>query len=406
MRPLRIAYCTDLRPEQFIPRRRVLIDELKNAGHDVVYLRSAADLLEGVDVSSFDVGLLGTVEPKNDPSGEIHEQDFAEACAVALLLERQGLPFLNSPAARPLSDDKLLAQAAFAVAKLPQPRTIGLDPEGPPEDFPFPAVVKPRSGMVGRGVLLVASAKEAVAHAASLQEPCLLQEPVAAARCVRVTASRSGVFHRLEKHMPRGEFVAAFYLGAEPVEVAADPTLDGLAQAMVTATGNQVAGVDILIDEKGRMYALEVNADFWFDPDDLTLARWLVSLVEDAARVRLPGQFYDALSLFSEAMQLEFANNRAKGEEWPSVTAHDRLMDVTYHFGKLAYQLKEGTPERILELAADTANELVLMTVAAGALSREILESRRAEGDDSVQLESAQFRDNRIIFPRREAGEG
>jgi hypothetical protein len=77
-------------------------------------------------------------------------------------------------------------------------------------------------------------------------------------------------------------------------------------------------------------------------------------------------------------------------------------MDVTYHFGKLAYQLKEGTPERILELAADTANELVLMAVAAGALSRETLEARRAEGDDSTQMRSAQFRDNKVIFPEEQ----
>jgi hypothetical protein len=308
---------------------------------------------------------------------------------------------LNSPAARPLSDDKLLAHAAFAVAKLPQPLTVGLDPDDPPADFPFPAVVKPRSGMVGRGVLVVDSLNEAISHARSLHEPCLLQVPISDARCIRVTASRTGVFHRLEKQMPKGEFVAAFYLGAEPVEVAADPALDALARAMVAATGNQVAGVDILIDSAGQMLALEVNGDFWFDPDDRALARWLVSLVEDAARIHLPGQFYDALSLFSEAMQLEFANNHTKGEEWPSANAHDRLMDVTYHFGKLAYQLKEGTPERILELAADTANELVLMAVAAGALSREVLEARRAEGDDSVQLDSAQFRDNKVLFPDR-----
>jgi glutathione synthase/RimK-type ligase-like ATP-grasp enzyme len=144
-------------------------------------------------------------------------------------------------------------------------------------------VVKPLYGARGEGVVLCSSPEEAYAHEQELGRPCLLQELVPSARCLRALTTRRGVVALYEKRMEPEEFVVANVArGAERVSVF-DPRAAGLALAMLEAVSGDIGGVDILVDAADRYWALEVNLGFGFELEDERVGEAFVALVEEKA---------------------------------------------------------------------------------------------------------------------------
>lgn len=78
------------------------------------------------------------------------------------LVSRTGRLLSPSPELVALASDKQLAAEHLAAAGVPMPRGIALQPGLPlPEDFPYPAVLKPRDGAGSQDVRLVHSSLDA-----------------------------------------------------------------------------------------------------------------------------------------------------------------------------------------------------------------------------------------------------
>jgi len=100
-------------------------------------------------------------------------------------LATAGVVVVNGAEATALAADKLLQAQRYAAIRAAHPRTLSLDQPGssPPLDLPF--IVKPRFGMMGRGVALVDSLERWNAFIDSGEPgrvPYIAQEYIAASR--------------------------------------------------------------------------------------------------------------------------------------------------------------------------------------------------------------------------------
>jgi glutathione synthase/RimK-type ligase-like ATP-grasp enzyme len=264
---MKIAFCTNIapvaNPDGLRGRNHAIVERLASAGHDVEILHGPEALLRGGDEQPFDVGMLcpnDLVEQRPDPAGRLR------ADTVAMALELTGVPFLNSPAMRPFSTNKLLTHISLARAGLRQPQAWTL---AELEEMAWPqrgVIVKPVRGSGGLGVALARTPEEVAEHVAATSEQCFVQELVPDARCIRVVATRDVAIGRYEKRVPRGTLVATVSSGGEEIVLAPRRDLDDLAVAMTRAVAMDIAGVDILETSDGSLFALEVNANFGFYP--------------------------------------------------------------------------------------------------------------------------------------------
>jgi glutathione synthase/RimK-type ligase-like ATP-grasp enzyme len=267
---VRVAFCTNIplkrEPSGLRGRNHAIVSHFRSRGHDVELRFGPEELLGSSSVGTvppFDVGLLcpnDLFEPVPDPDGRFR----ANACAV--LLEELGVPFVNSPLRRQFAANKLLAHALMARARVRQPGIWTLEQADEIEWQREGLVIKPVVGSGGSGVAVVRSAEEARQHSRALAQPCLLQEYVPLARCIRVVATPHEAVGRYEKRVPPGTLVAAVTGGAEEVRLPPRQDLDDLAVAIVRASTMDIAGVDVLEDPSGQLFALEVNANFGFFP--------------------------------------------------------------------------------------------------------------------------------------------
>jgi glutathione synthase/RimK-type ligase-like ATP-grasp enzyme len=266
----RVAFCTNIplrdAPESLRGRNHAIAAYLRCHGHEVEVLfgpeaflgRGPMELARRYDVGLFCPNDLYEAAP--DPEGRFR----AQTCA--LILEAGGTPFVNSPLRRQFASNKLLAHAIMAGSAIPQPDVWTVEQGA---DLAWPSdglVVKPVVGSGGHGVAVVHTADEAKRHAQTLAQPCLLQTYIRNARCIRVVATKRHAIGRYEKRVPEATLVASVASGAEEVCLPPREELDELAAAMVRASQMDVAGVDILEDPLGRLFALEVNANFGFFP--------------------------------------------------------------------------------------------------------------------------------------------
>lgn len=277
---MRIAYCTNLAEDRIVTCSAEIITALRARNHDVVFVHSLAGIFQ-----PFDAALLRPCPPIEDLYQETTADAYAAAVEAARAIELRGVRFLNRPSHRPRSDDKLFSALCFERAGLPQPATWPLEATLLAEAS-WPAIVKPRGGASGRGVVLCGSLDEAIRHERELDERCVVQQFVADARCIRVIASQTAVFARYAKEMADGDFVAGISHGGERVDVPADRALDELACAMVCAVGDELAGVDILETNDGRLLALETNPSFGFDPERADIVALICDTLEDLAAGR------------------------------------------------------------------------------------------------------------------------
>jgi len=181
-------------------------------------------------------------------------------------LERRGVHLLNGPFGLFAAHDKLSTALFLARAGVAQPRTAHLRGASVP-GLPPPYVVKPRFGSWGRDVYLCRDEAELVARVERLRRRrwfrrhgALVQSLVEhAGRDLRVVVAGGRVVGAIERRARPGEWRTNVALGAVRRPVSAPPAARALAVRAVAALGIDLAGVDIVSDETGRSYVLEVN---------------------------------------------------------------------------------------------------------------------------------------------------
>lgn len=191
------------------------------------------------------------------------------AAYAARTLESFGVPVLNSAEAIELCGDKWRCTLALAGAGLPLPRTaLGLTTESALaalDDIGYPAVIKPLTGSWGRLIAelpdrrtaesfleYVAERPSPQGRLAYLQE--LIVKPSRDIRAIVVGGELLGATYRIAPGLRTN--VA---LGARTEVCAETPEISKLATAAAAAVGADIAGVDLIESDDGRLLVLEVN---------------------------------------------------------------------------------------------------------------------------------------------------
>ena len=198
-----------------------------------------------------------------------------DGVAVVEALEREGIPSLNRSQALRRSRDKFLGLRTLDAAGVRVPRTavvrtaaqldLALERIGGP-----PAVVKLRHGSQGVGVMLARdrdSVESLVQTLCSLAQGFMLQEligPAPGGHDLRIVVVAGVAVAAMERRAARESFRANVHRGGRTRIANLDAELAGLAIASAAAVGLGVAGVDVVVDERGPA-VLEVNASPGFE---------------------------------------------------------------------------------------------------------------------------------------------
>ncbi len=223
---------------------------------------------------------------------------YAPTFALAVLLEAAGVPLLNPVTSLVASADKFVTHAVWAAAGVPQPAAWDL---ARVREWPMPGrrmVLKPSLGDGARYIELVGDLDAAHevevawrAHEATgghRRGTSLLQEWITEPACARIFATPTATSLVYEKSREEGALVT--HGTVYPRVYEAPPEMAQLAQRMVAALGGGLMGVDVLVEQDGRLLALEANAPFGFDVTDPQQGRWVaraaLAVAERAAAER------------------------------------------------------------------------------------------------------------------------
>jgi ribosomal protein S6--L-glutamate ligase len=189
--------------------------------------------------------------------------------AVVRQFEAAGMVTTASSQAIALSRDKLHSLQLMAQAGLPVPRTAII---ARPEALyaavhavgGLPVVVKVIRGTQGRGVVLahqLGTVNALVRQAGNRNQHVLIQEYVAEAsgRDIRAIVVGDVCVAAMERRAASGDFRANLHVGGTATGVALDAETTALAVRAARAHGLAVAGVDLLLSDRGPLL-LEVNS--------------------------------------------------------------------------------------------------------------------------------------------------
>ncbi|MGD8367075.1 MAG: RimK family alpha-L-glutamate ligase [Desulfobacterales bacterium] len=183
--------------------------------------------------------------------------------------EQSGVTVVNGPAAIRLAADKFRTARALAAAGIPVPDAVLANtPDAATAAAAAvggcPAVVKPVSGRQGEGVYLAAdedSLQRHLAAAGDLRRGLVVQRfiPPVGRRDLRILVLGQRIAGASALRPNEGDFRSNFHLtgAAEPVKP--EEEIGSLAVSAVRTLGLQIAGVDLVIDDRGRPWVMEVN---------------------------------------------------------------------------------------------------------------------------------------------------
>jgi glutathione synthase/RimK-type ligase-like ATP-grasp enzyme len=258
---MRVALCT---VPPFAAHTDAVIAHLRAQGVHVELHEISLDLA-GTPANSFDVGWI-RYAPHAAVSGRTPMYWQA-----AISLEAAGVPMLNSVRSHELAGNKLLTDIIFERAGIHHPRSQ-MVAHCRDDEFQAPFICKPIGGARAEGVVLVSSMGEARAHEIAVGSPCIAQEFIAGAHCVRVIASDERAWRMYEKRTAADNPIASVAGGADRI-IVDDPgdEMQRLACECVRAVGGGLMGIDLLRTNDRALHALEINASFAFDPADETI---------------------------------------------------------------------------------------------------------------------------------------
>jgi gamma-F420-2:alpha-L-glutamate ligase len=213
--------------------------------------------------------------------------------AVLRHFERQGVAMVNSSAAIESVADKLQTLQILSSAGLPIPKTIlgkfPVDVNVVERELGFPVVVKTLRGTRGNGVLLCANREQFgdlanLLDGAQLGADFIFQQYVKAShgRDVRVLVINGRAVAAMERRSTDGSFKSNISLGGVGTAFEPPQEMAELAVRVANVLGLDVAGVDILFDEKGYRIC-EANSSPGFQG------------LEKACRISVPDEIFNSM---------------------------------------------------------------------------------------------------------------
>ncbi|HAY40328.1 MAG TPA: hypothetical protein DCY53_13950 [Desulfobacteraceae bacterium] len=215
--------------------------------------------LEGeLDISMLDVVLPRQGATVNDSSLKLVPH-----------LRRMGIPLVNNLDAIRLAKDQFLTLQALSAVQLPIPDTgfinsiegfhLVLDRLGG-----YPVVLKQASGRVGEGVFLVKSEHQArliLHNNLETGKGMLVQRfiPPENRLNIRVLVIGGKVAGAMKLKPKPGDFRSNFHLTQKSWPVELLPEWEEIALKAADALGLEIAGVDLVVDEKEKVRVIEVN---------------------------------------------------------------------------------------------------------------------------------------------------
>ncbi|HVF17387.1 MAG TPA: RimK family alpha-L-glutamate ligase [Steroidobacteraceae bacterium] len=213
--------------------------------------------------------------------------------AVLRHFERQGVAMVNSSAAIESVADKLQTLQILSSAGLPIPKTIlgkfPVDVNVVERELGFPVVVKTLRGTRGNGVLLCANREQfgdlaTLLDGAQLNADFIFQQYVKAShgRDVRVLVINGRAVAAMERRSTDGSFKSNISLGGVGTAFEPPQEMAELAVRVANVLGLDVAGVDILFDERGYRIC-EANSSPGFQG------------LEKACRISVPDEIFNSM---------------------------------------------------------------------------------------------------------------
>jgi RimK family alpha-L-glutamate ligase len=233
-------------------------------GHDAVAI-DFRKLGAGVGPESCTLHAFDAVLVRTMPPGSLEQVVFR----MDLLhrLHARGLPVLNPPRAVEVCVDKYLSTALLEEAGLPVPPTVVCQTADDAlqafADLGSDVVVKPLFGSEGRGMVRVSNPELAwrTFHTLERTQSILyLQRFVPHPGWdLRLLVIAGRVPAAMRRHAAEG-WRTNVAQGGRAEAVRPTPEEEALAVRAAAALGTPVAGVDLLRDDAGRWYVIEVNA--------------------------------------------------------------------------------------------------------------------------------------------------
>ena len=216
---------------------------------------------DGQCIAAGDLVLVRTM-----PRGSLEQVIFRMDALHAL--RARGVRVVNSPRALEAAIDKYLALVRLSTAGLPVPATIACECadelDAAFERLGRDVVSKPLFGSEGREIVRLQSAADLAVLAQKMRHEsrvAYLQRYLPSADGdLRVLVAYGEVLCAMRRRAPAGDWVTNVARGGRGELIEADDEVADLGRRAAVALDCSVAGVDLLRDETGRIWILEVNA--------------------------------------------------------------------------------------------------------------------------------------------------
>lgn len=193
------------------------------------------------------------------------------ALAVSRHLEQLGVYTVNKSESVEAVKDKLYTQQILASRNIPIPKTMlakyPVNVDLIEEQFGFPVIIKTLSGAQGTGVFLAESKSKFIdlmdlINATNAQANIIIQEYVSFSkgRDLRVFVIGGRAVASMERTSNNGGFKANLSQGGVSKRVELTPEMEWLSTETARILNLEVAGIDLLFDEKGHYKICEANS--------------------------------------------------------------------------------------------------------------------------------------------------